>query len=192
LLRAALLGSHAFSNESTSIDPAVQRRVRGVAVEPLNAFGNLWDEEETEPGFAARRLRLGRRLGGELLGASVYELPPGERSFPAHFHHANEELLLVFAGHLTARIEGGEHSLRPGDALLFPRGPSGLHQFVNRSQEPVRFLVVSTMISPEVAEYPDSGKIGVFAQPPGSGRSDRLKRFLRSDATVEYLEGEPR
>ncbi len=161
-------------------------------MEPVNISSNEWDEEETEPGFAARRLRLGRRLDAELLGASVYELPTGQRSFPAHFHHANEELLLVLSGRLTARVEGGEQQLRAGDALLFRRGPAGLHQFVNRSDEPVRFLVVSTMIAPEVAEYPDSGKIGVFAEAPGSGRTDRLKRFLRADSTVEYLEGEPR
>ena len=161
-------------------------------MEPVNISSDEWDDEETEPGFAANRLRLGRRLDAELLGASVYELPTGQRSFPAHFHHANEELLLVLSGRLTARVEGGEQQLRAGDALLFRRGPAGLYQFVNRSDEPVRFLVVSTMIAPEVAEYPDSGKIGVFAEPPGSGRPDRLKRFLRADSTVGYLEGEPR
>jgi len=161
-------------------------------VEPVNVFSSDWDEEETIAGYAAKRLRLGRRLDADLLGASVYELPPGERSFPAHFHHANEELLLVLSGQLTARVAGGEREVRAGDALLFCRGPAGLHQFVNRSGEPVRFLVVSTMIAPEVAEYPDSGKLGVFAQPPGSGRSDPLKRFLRLDATLDYFEGEPR
>jgi uncharacterized cupin superfamily protein len=161
-------------------------------LEPVNIFISDWDDEETTAGFAAKRLRLGWRLDAELLGASVYELPSGERSFPAHFHHANEELLVVLAGGLTARVEGGEHELRVGDALLFRRGPSGLHQFVNRADEPARFLVVSTMIAPEVAEYPDSGKVGVFAEPPGSGRPDPLKRFLRSDATLEYFEGEPR
>jgi uncharacterized cupin superfamily protein len=98
----------------------------------------------------------------------------------------------VLAGQLTARVEGGERQLRGGDALLFRRGPAGLHQFLNRSDEPVRFLVDSTMIAPEVAEYPDSGKIGVFSEPPGSGHPDPLKRFLRSDATMEYFEGEPR
>ncbi len=161
-------------------------------MEPVNVLISDWDEEETTAGFAAKRLRLGRRLDADLLGASVYELPPGERSFPAHFHHANEEFLLVLSGQLTARVEGGELQLQAGDAVLFRRGPAGLHQFQNRSDEPVRFLVVSTMIAPEVAEYPDSGKIGVFAEPPGSGRPDPLKRFLRGDATIGYFEGEPR
>jgi uncharacterized cupin superfamily protein len=158
----------------------------------VNVFANDWDEEEATVGFAAKRLRLGRRLGAELLGASVYQLPPGERSFPAHFHHANEEMLLVLDGALTARVERGEQVLRSGDALLFRRGPRGLHQLINLSHKPARFLVVSTMNAPEIAEYPDSGKIGVFAEPPGSGRPDSLKRFLRAEATVGYFEDEPR
>ncbi len=41
-------------------------------------------------------------------------------------------------------------------------GPPG-HQLVNRSPAPLRFLALSTMIEPEVAVYPDSGKIGVLA-----------------------------
>jgi uncharacterized cupin superfamily protein len=159
--------------------------------ESLSVFAEDWDEVHAEPGFAAKRLRLGRRLGGELLGASVYELPPGQRGFPLHFHHANEELLVVLAGTVSVRTAAGDRELGEGDALIFVRGPRGVHQMINRSGEPARVLVVSTMHAPDVAEYPDSGKIGVFAQPPGSGRRDELKRFLRGDATAGYLEGEP-
>ncbi len=159
--------------------------------ESLNVFANDWDEVHDEPGFATKRLRLGRRLGSELLGASVYELPPGQRSFPLHFHHANEELLLGVAGTVTVRTAAGPCELGAGDALVFPRGPRGVHQVINRSPTTARVLVVSTMRAPDVAEYPDSGKIGVFAQPPGSGRPDELKRFLHGDATADYFEGEP-
>ena len=49
---------------------------------------------------------MGRRLGGELLGASVYELEPGERTLPYHFQYGNEELLLVVAGAPTGHAEG--------------------------------------------------------------------------------------
>jgi uncharacterized cupin superfamily protein len=160
-------------------------------MEQVNVFTTDWDEEHEAEGFAIRRLRLARHLEGELLGASVYQLPPGERSFLAHFHHANEEMLIVLEGEPTARVEGGELRLRSGDALLFRRGPAGLHQIINRHSEPARIIIVSTMIAPEVAEYPDTGKLAVFAEPPGSGRPDSLKRFLRADATVGYLDGEP-
>jgi uncharacterized cupin superfamily protein len=65
-----------------------------------------------------------------------------------------------------------------------------VHQVINSSDDTARVPVTATMRAPDVVEYPDSGKI-VFAQPPGSGRRDKLKRFLRGDATTGYLDGEP-
>jgi uncharacterized cupin superfamily protein len=157
-----------------------------------NVFGDDWDLEQSDRGFSWKRLRLGARLGAEKLGASLYELPPGQRSFPYHLHHANEELLIVLDGELTVRREAGEEVLRSGDTALFPSGPAGAHQAVNRSDRPARFLMVSTMIEPEILEYPDSGKVGLMAgAPPGKGGEGGLKAFLRRDAEIGYLEDEP-
>ena len=65
----------------------------------FNLFDGELDEERTEPaGFTWRAARLGPRLGGEKLGASVYELQPGERSFPYHYEYGAEEWLIVVAG----------------------------------------------------------------------------------------------
>lgn len=157
-----------------------------------NVFGDEWDAEQADPGFSWRRMRLGARLGGEKLGASVFELPPGQRSFPYHLHHANEELLLVLDGLVVLRRQEGEEELRRGDTALFPRGPNGAHQVLNRSDRPARFLMVSTMIEPEILEYPDSGKVGLMAG-AAPGRSDEadLKAYLRRDAEVGYLDDEP-
>ena len=92
-----------------------------------NLFGDEWDVEQTEPGFSWKRMRLGVRLGSEKLGASLYELPPGQRSFPYHLHHANEEMLLVLDGTVTVRREDGEEELGRGDTALFASGPRGAH-----------------------------------------------------------------
>lgn len=157
-----------------------------------NVFADEWDVEQSEPGFGWKRMRLAERLGGEKLGASVYELPPGERAFPYHVHHANEELLIVLDGEVTVRREGGEEVLRPGDAALFPAGRDGAHQAINRSERPVRFLMVSTMIHPEVLEYPDSKKVGLMVGArPGKGDQGGNKEFLRREAQMGYLEDEP-
>lgn len=157
-----------------------------------NLFADEWDVEQTEPGFSWKRLRLGARLGGEKLGASLFELPPGQRSFPYHLHHANEELLIVVDGELTLRRPGGEEELRGGDTALFATGPDGAHQLINRSDRPARFLMVSTMLQPEVLEYPDSNKVGfMVGAPPGKGDQGGLKAFLRRDAEMGYLEDEP-
>lgn len=46
------------------------------------------------------------------------------------------------------------------------------------------------MLEPEVAEYPDTGKLGIFTgRPPGSTGRKVLR--LRKEPIVDYFEGEP-
>ncbi len=118
----------------------------------------------------------------------MYVLDPGQKSFPYHFHHANEEMLIVLEGVVTVRTPEGESDAGRGDAISFPAGPEGAHQVINRAEEPARFLMVSTMIEPEIAEYPDSGKIGVFAgRAPGADRPG-IQKFLDGAAVVPYFD----
>lgn len=156
-----------------------------------NVFADEWDQEADRPGFRWKRMRLARRLGGELLGGSVYELPPGEKSFPYHYHHANEELLIVLAGSVVLRTPSGLHHLGPGDAELFKTGSKGAHQVINESDEPARFIMMSTMVQPEIAEYPDSGNVGLFSESPGGKGEPRLYKFLDGEAERDYFYGEP-
>jgi uncharacterized cupin superfamily protein len=157
----------------------------------VNLFGGDWDQEREAGSYALRRLGVGRRLGGELLGAGLFEVPPGKTSGPYHYHWGNEELLLVLEGSPTLRTPEGERELSPGDVALFRRGPEGSHQVINRSAEPARFLMVSTMVHPDVGEYPDSGKVGVFGgAPPMIGEDAPLELFVPRDAAVDYFEGE--
>lgn len=120
----------------------------------LNLFSDDWDERRSQPGFRWTRTGVGRRLGGELLGASVYELAPGQRSWPYHAHYGNEELLIVLGGRPSLRTPEGEQELKNGDATLFRRGPEGAHQLINRSDSPARFLMISTMRHPDVGRFP--------------------------------------
>jgi len=157
-----------------------------------NLFTDDWDEERTRRGYTWARRGLRRALGGELLGASLYELPPGQATFPFHWHWANEELLIVVAGQVTLRTPDGERELNTGDVVAFPRGPAGGHQVRNSADEPARVVIVSTMLQPEVAEYPDSGKIVAAAGGPlAPGEEALLELPLRKDAAVGYWEGEP-
>jgi uncharacterized cupin superfamily protein len=100
---------------------------------------------------------LGGQAGAQELAASVYELEPGAVGSPFHVHHANEELLLVLEGTLSLRGPDGTRLLSNGAVVAFPRGYAGAHSLVNRSDEPVRYLVVSTTNQPDVVEYPDTG-----------------------------------
>jgi uncharacterized cupin superfamily protein len=97
-------------------------------VRSFNLFDGELDESRDQPGFSWRRASVGERIGGVKLGASLYELQPGERSFPYHYEYGNEEWLLVVAGRPTLRDPEGEHELRRGDVVCFPEGPEGAHQ----------------------------------------------------------------
>ena len=155
-----------------------------------NVFEPDFDAEQERPGFTWRRARIGRQAGAEHLGASLFELPPAQAAFPLHYHHANEELLIVIAGRPWLRTTQGERELEPGEVVAFPRGEAGAHQVINRTADPVRFLIVSEMNSPEIVVYPDSGKIFARDTPPGGEPvSDGGSFFVRD--VVDYFEGEP-
>jgi uncharacterized cupin superfamily protein len=134
-------------------------------------------------GFEHRRVSVRERLGGELIGCSVYEFDPGTQLWPYHFHWNNEEWVIVVSGTPTLRTAEGERELRAGDVVSFVEGEAGAHTLYNRSDAPVRVAFFSTLRQGSVV-YPDSGKVG--AGPPW----DRLY-FRRADA-VGYWEGEAR
>ena len=60
-----------------------------------NLFADDWDIEQSQPGYTWKRMRVARRLGGELLGASVYELPPGQGTWPYHLLHLSATTTLT-------------------------------------------------------------------------------------------------
>lgn len=148
----------------------------------VNLLGDEWDGGRDRPGWQWRRLSVGDRLGAHLIGASLYELGPGQKTFPYHFQHGEEEWLLVLGGRPTLRTPAGEREVARGDLVGFPSGPDGAHQVRNDSDEPVRLLIFSSHSDYEIAEYPDSGKIGVFARD--------LRKFFRAVEDVDYFEGE--
>jgi uncharacterized cupin superfamily protein len=57
----------------------------------------------------------------------------------------------------------GERVLEEGDVGHFPVGPDGAHQLLYRTDEPVRYLMVSNRPPREAVEYPDTRQISVMA-----------------------------
>jgi uncharacterized cupin superfamily protein len=153
-----------------------------------NVFDDAWEED---PHPVSGWLSNGRMLvpRGHALGMSLYELPPGQTQSPYHFHHGNDELLLVLGGRPTLRTPDGERELQPGDVAHFPRGPAGAHQVWNATDEPARYVIASTKASPEVCEYPDSGKLLAMSLLE-SQRGERLWSVHRLDDSVDYIDRE--
>ena len=136
-------------------------------------------EAMPEKAMGIMTARLGPLLGAERLGCSLAVVPPGKTMFPYHLHHANEEMFVVLSGHGTLRHDGEEYPIRQGDVIAAPTGSS--HQIQNTSDAELRYLSISTMIWPEVCEYPDSGKIAAIPGPGGGGvhisRRDDIKPY---------------
>jgi uncharacterized cupin superfamily protein len=153
-------------------------------VNVFNLYGDDWDRVEEREGYHRRDARVGARLGAELIGGSVYELDPGEKTWPYHLHHANEEWLSVLRGRPTLRSPEGERELVEGDVVCFLRGPTGAHQVINRSTEPARVLMLSTKVMPEIVEYPDSRKVGAR-----DAKGERLL-MIRPGPQLDYWDGE--
>jgi uncharacterized cupin superfamily protein len=108
-----------------------------------------------------RAARVAEQAGAEHLGASLYELQPGEEMV-FHYHVQREELLIVLEGRLSLRSASGWEELPEGEVVAFPRGERGAHGYRNDGGTPVRVLMVSEMNAPNISVYPDKNQIGVF------------------------------
>lgn len=118
------------------------------------------------------------------LGCGIDTVPPGKQSCPYHFHHTQEEMFIILAGEGTLRVAGEPLAVKAGDVIFIPCGPDYPHHLINTSQADLSYLSISTQERPEVCEYPDSDKIGVF--------SNKGPAFLqRRDAGLDYWDGEP-
>jgi uncharacterized cupin superfamily protein len=89
----------------------------GPVLRVFNLFGERWDRTSERPGWRSKDGWVGRHIGAELIGGSVYELEPGCRLWPYHTHHANEEWLLVVRGRPTLRTPESEDELSEGDVV---------------------------------------------------------------------------
>ena len=117
------------------------------------------------------------------MGASVYELPPGQALCPYHYE-SDEEWMIVLEGAVSVRHPDGTDVLGPGDTAAFPIGPAGAHKVFNASEETVRFIMLSTKGDPAYAVYPDSNKIQFCNGPPEE------RALVRLGENLDYYDGE--
>jgi uncharacterized cupin superfamily protein len=126
---------------------------------------------------------LGSDLGASLTGCSIYEIEPGEATWPYHFELNEEEWLIVIAGEVTLRTPEGERVLRAGDTACFPTGATGAHAMRNAGSVTARFAMPSNASRyGDGVVYPDSGKFKLAG--PGFSHRGKLGEPL------DYWEGE--
>jgi uncharacterized cupin superfamily protein len=101
-------------------------------------------------------------------------------------------MFFVLQGTGEVRIGSATHALRAGDIVACPAGGSeSAHQIVNTGTEELRYLAVSTRLSPEICDYPDSGKFGIYDERPDAAGNSKLFRHLsREGKGIDYWDGE--
>lgn len=142
--------------------------------------------------FGSKMGAIGTRIGARLLGYNITVVAPGKRAYPLHNHHANEEMFFILAGSGELRVGAEAWSIRAGDFIANPPGgPELAHQIINTGSEELRYLAVSTMITPETVEYPDSNKIATYSRQTAPDGSPRMAVHIgNAGASVDYWEGE--
>jgi uncharacterized cupin superfamily protein len=145
-------------------------------------------DEQREPLYQSQAARLGTGTAAQKLGASVDIVAPGKRSCPYHFHYAQEEMFVVVEGQGTLRVAGQMLPIKSGDVIFIPPGPEYPHQIINTSNAPLKYLSISTRETPEVCEYPDSGKYQAMVTINGARAFTAMHR---PETRLDYWEGEP-
>ena len=117
--------------------------------------GSIYPEPYASQMEGRSSLRLGDAGGLTQFGANEVILQPGSRSSLRHWHHREDEFVMIIQGECVLVQDGGETVMRPGDCAAFPAGDPNGHCFVNRSGAEARFLVVGSRMNPEKATYSD-------------------------------------
>jgi uncharacterized cupin superfamily protein len=148
-----------------------------------NLLSLALEPSDGPPGHSVSAASLTELFGAVATGMGVYELEPGNASWPYHFETTEEEWLIVIEGELTLRTPEGESVLHAGDVAGFPAGAAGAHAVRNHTDASVRYAIPSTNAPyGHACVYPDSGKVRVAA--PGFDHRGWL------GDPVDYWEGE--
>lgn len=148
-----------------------------------------FDDVEENGYYTSKRALFSHGIGARKLGYNLTELPPGKAQCPFHSHREEEEMFLILEGEGELRFGDQRFAIRAFDVIACPTGGAEVaHQIINTGTAPLRYLSLSNMSSTEVCEYPDSGKIGVFA---GDPEDSGIRSLFRAEDGVDYYDREP-
>jgi len=123
------------------------------ALTPSNATGYPAPFDAPVAGRWWRRLAPAGGLTH--MGASHVTLKPGAWSSQRHWHHGEDELLVMLSGQAVLIEDEGETLLRAGDCVAWPAGVQVGHHLVNRGDADCTFIAISAGDGEAGGEYPD-------------------------------------
>ncbi|HEX4694788.1 cupin domain-containing protein [Sphingomonas sp.] len=116
--------------------------------------------------------RLSPASGLSDFGVSHVTLKPGAWSSQRHWHIGEDEFVVMIAGDAVLVDDAGEHPVRPGDCIAFPKNDGNGHHLQNRSDTDCVFIAVGAG-QPLGGDYPD-----IDMQFTADGR------YVRNDGTA--------
>ncbi len=97
-------------------------------------------------------------------------------------------MFFILEGEGELRFGEQRFPIRRHDVIACPPGgPEVAHQIINTGTTALRYLALSTLAEVDACEYPDSGKVQIFA---GRRGNRRLRKMFRADNTVDYYDRE--
>ena len=140
-----------------------------------------WENFSHGKTFGSRYRQLAQFGGASHVGVCMEELAAGKQACPNHYHHLEEEQLMMMSGSCTLRLGEQEFILTEGSYVVFPAGQKAGHSLFNHSDQVCRYLVIGERNPHDVVVYPDSGRISVRLSGAGYDQN----------ATMEYWDGQP-
>jgi uncharacterized cupin superfamily protein len=147
------------------------------ALTPVATIGALeLKRRDWEPGIGADETNVSRPMGLTQLGASYFEVKPGESAFPFHVHYQEDELIYLIGGQGTYRFGDRSYAVKAGDILSAPAGRAEMaHQLTNSGSETLKYLCVSSLPEINVVELPEKGVLRISSRRPGGPARVELK-----------------
>ena len=128
-------------------------------IEPVMALSGLTlKRHDRGPGIGANGANFTRAMGLTMLGASYFEVQPGESAFPFHVHYLEDEIIVILEGEGTYRFGETSHKVTVGDVLGAPAGRAELaHQLTNTGTGVLKYICVANQTETNVVELPEQG-----------------------------------
>jgi uncharacterized cupin superfamily protein len=117
--------------------------------------GSIYPAPYAELMAGRSSLRLGEAGGLTQFGVNLVTLQAGALSSLRHWHLAEDEFVMITSGECVLLQDAGETLMRAGDCAAFPANSPDGHQVINRTDQPVSFLVVGSKAKCEVVTYSD-------------------------------------
>ncbi|MEM7566809.1 MAG: cupin domain-containing protein [Pseudomonadota bacterium] len=128
-------------------------------IRPAGAPVRKAEPEDGDPLGPYQSLRLGDACGLTQFGANLETLAPGSRSSDAHWHEAEDEFVYVLEGVVTLHEGETSTDVAAGEAMTFRANDPVGHQLENRTEAPVRYLMIGTRSRNDVVHYTQIDKI---------------------------------